>query len=130
MTSDEEERVRLLQKARHQLQEAIQEEDSLCQLLQPILHQQETILHQLETILMTLQEAMIHDETECQPQEASLHQQETILQQWMDKIAFLISKVEKIETVKSELVFIIQQLRGHVITSVSFCYKYLIYYLM
>ncbi|XP_023901285.1 uncharacterized protein LOC112013133 [Quercus suber] len=118
LTSNEEQRVRLLQKARHQLQETIQEEESLCQLLQPILHQQEAILHQLETILiMTLQEAMMHDERECQPQEALLCQQETLLQQRMDEIAFLISKVEKMDTVKSEWVYIIQQLRGHVITS-------------
>ena len=80
---------------------------------------------------MTLQEAMIHDEGACQQKEALYRQQVTILQQRMDKqIPTLISRAEKMDTVKSELVFRIQELRGQFITSVCFCYKYIIYFLM
>ncbi|XP_050283030.1 F-box protein CPR1-like isoform X4 [Quercus robur] len=110
LTSDEEER--LLQKARHLLQEAIQEEESECQFQQEIVHQHEVIIHQQETMLLTLQGAMTHNERVCQRQEAFLCKQATILQQQMEKIATLISKMEKMDTVKSKVVFIIQELRG------------------
>ena len=123
MTSDEEERV--LQKARHLLQEAIQEEESECQFQQKIVHHHEAIIQIQETMLMTLQEAMTRDERVCQRQEAFLCKQVTILQLQMEKIATLISKMEKMDTVKSKVVFIIQELRGQVSTLVCFCYKYI-----
>nr|POF13386.1 f-box protein [Quercus suber] len=110
VTSDEEERV--LQKARHLLQEAIQGEESECQFQQKIVHHHEAIIHIQETMLMTLQGAMTRDERVCQRQEAFLCKQVTILQQQMEKIATLISKMEKMDTVKSKVVFIIQELRG------------------
>ena len=72
---------------------------------------------------MTLQGAMTHNERVCQRQEAFLCKQATILQEQMEKIATLISKMEKMDTVKSKVVFIIQELRGQVSTLVCFCYN-------
>ena len=115
----------MLQKARHLLQEAIQEEESECQFQQEIVHHHEAIIQIQETMLMTLQEAMTRDERVCQRQEAFLCKQVTILQLQMEKIATLISKMEKMDTVKSKVVFIIQELRGQVSILVCFCYKYI-----
>ena len=90
----------MLQKARHLLQEAIQGEESECQFQQEIVHHHEGIIRQQETMLMILQGATTRDEGVCQQQEALLCKQVTILQQQMEKIATLISKMEKMDTLK------------------------------
>ena len=46
----------------------------------------------------------------------------------MEKMTSLKSQLERMDTIKSKVVFFIQQFRGQVITSLCFCYRYIAFF--